>query len=136
MPEDEFEAILARPAEEGAKRVLADVGLEGDEVALDIRNLRSLLDFIRLIRCTAVQTVVRLVTSAVLLALLAGVAIKLRTSAEVRRPARSTYRPTRTRPRGGGTTVCLKGRRERSLDLPERRTRRALRGPEHFGGFP
>jgi len=33
MPEHEFEAIVARAAEEGAKRALADVGLEGDEAA-------------------------------------------------------------------------------------------------------
>ena len=78
MPEHEFEAILARAAEEGAKRALADVGLEGDEAALDIRDLRSMLDLLRLVRRTAVQTVVRAVTTAILLALLAGVAIKLK----------------------------------------------------------
>ena len=78
MPKHEFEAILARAAEEGAKRALADVGLEGDEAALDIRDLRSMLDLLRLVRRTAVQTVVRAVTTAVLLALLAGVAIKLK----------------------------------------------------------
>ena len=32
MPDAEFEAILTRAAEEGAKRALADVGLDGDEV--------------------------------------------------------------------------------------------------------
>jgi len=78
MPEHEFKAILARAAEEGAKRALADVGLEGDEAALDIRDLRSMLDLLRLVRRTAVQTVVRAVTTAILLALLAGVAIKLK----------------------------------------------------------
>jgi hypothetical protein len=78
MPDAEFEAILARAAEEGAKRALADVGLEGDEAALDIRDLRSMLDLLRLVRRTAVQTVVRAVTTAILLALLAGVAIKLK----------------------------------------------------------
>ena len=92
MPEHEFEAILARAAEgeaeqtnvwgtffpPNAKRALADVGLEGDEAALDIRDLRSMLDLLRLVRRTAVQTVVRAVTTAVLLALLAGVAIKLK----------------------------------------------------------
>ena len=40
MPDAEFEAILTRAAEEGAKRALADVGLDGDEAALDIRDLR------------------------------------------------------------------------------------------------
>jgi len=52
----EFEAMLARAAEEGAKRALADVGLDGHEAALDIRDLRSLLDCIRLVRRTAMQT--------------------------------------------------------------------------------
>ena len=29
MPEDEFEAMLSRAAEKGARKALADVGLEG-----------------------------------------------------------------------------------------------------------
>ena len=78
MPEPEFEAILARAAEEGAKRALADVGLEGKEAALDIRDLRSLVECVRLVRRTAVQTTVRMITTGVMLALLAGIAIKLR----------------------------------------------------------
>ncbi|MDK3075285.1 DUF6127 family protein [Sedimentitalea sp. JM2-8] len=40
MPDAEFEAILARATEEGAKRALADVGLDSDEAALDLRDLR------------------------------------------------------------------------------------------------
>lgn len=78
MPEPEFEAILARAAEEGAKRALADVGLEGKEAALDVRDLRSLVECIRFVRRTAVQTTVRMITTGVMLALLAGIAIKLR----------------------------------------------------------
>lgn len=56
MPDAEFEEILTRAAQEGAKRALADVGLDGDEAALDIRDLRSLVDCIRLVRRTAMQT--------------------------------------------------------------------------------
>ncbi|MGN6550646.1 MAG: DUF6127 family protein [Pararhizobium sp.] len=78
MPQAEFEEILARAAEEGAKRALADVGLEGKEAALDIRDLRALLDCIRLVRRTAVQTSVRMITTGIMLALLAGIAIKLK----------------------------------------------------------
>ena len=63
MPDAEFEAILTRAAEEGAKRALADVGLDGDEAALDIRDLRSLVDCIRLVRRTAMQTAVRMITT-------------------------------------------------------------------------
>ena len=66
MPDAEFEAILTRAAEEGAKRALADVGLDGDEAALDIRDLRSLVDCIRLVRRTAMQTAVRMITTAVM----------------------------------------------------------------------
>jgi len=92
MPDAEFEAILTRAAEgeadqknvqwtffpPNAKRALADVGLDGDEAALDIRDLRSLVDCIRLVRRTAMQTAVRMITTGVMLALLAGIAIKLK----------------------------------------------------------
>lgn len=61
--------ILTRAAEEGAKRALADVGLEGDVAALDIRDLRRVVDCIRLVRRTAMQTVVRMITTGVMLAL-------------------------------------------------------------------
>ena len=78
MPDAEFEELLARAAEEGARRALADVGLDGTEAALDIRDLRSLLTSIRFVRRTAVQTTVHLLTTGVILALLAGIALKLK----------------------------------------------------------
>jgi hypothetical protein len=78
MPDAEFEELLARAATQGARRALADVGLDGEEAALDIRDLRSLLEGIRLVRRTAMQTAVRMITTGVLLALLAGIAIKLK----------------------------------------------------------
>ena len=78
MPDAEFEELLARAAEEGAKRALADVGLDGTEAAIDVRDLRSLLASIRFIRRTAVQTTVHIITTGVILALLAGIALKLK----------------------------------------------------------
>jgi hypothetical protein len=78
MPDAEFEELLARAAQQGARRALADVGLDGEEAALDIRDLRSLLEGLRLVRRTAMQTAVRMITTGVLLALLAGIAIKLK----------------------------------------------------------
>ena len=78
MSEIEFQAMLTRAAEEGARRALADAGLDGKEAALDIRDLRSLLDCIRFVRRTAVQTTVHLLTTGILLALLAGIALKLK----------------------------------------------------------
>ncbi|MCA0871388.1 DUF6127 family protein [Seohaeicola saemankumensis] len=78
IPEAEFEAMLARAAQKGARQALADVGLEGQTAALDIRDLRSLLDCIRFVRRTAVQTTVHLITTGLILAMLAGTAIKLK----------------------------------------------------------
>jgi hypothetical protein len=80
MPDAEFEAILTRAAEEGAKRALADVGLDGDEAALDIRDLRSLVDCIRLVRRSAMQTAVRMISTPVMLALQDSVKSALRLS--------------------------------------------------------
>ncbi len=78
MPDAEFEALLARVAEEGAKRALANVGLDGTEAAMDVRDLRSLLASIRFMRRTAVQTTVNILTTGLILALLAGIALKLK----------------------------------------------------------
>ena len=78
IPEAEFEEMLARAARQGARRALADVGLEGNDAALDIRDLRSLLDCVRFVRRTAVQTTVHLITTGLILAMLAGIALKLR----------------------------------------------------------
>jgi len=78
MPRDEFEDLLARAAERGARRALADVGLDGENAAHDIRELRGLLEAFNAAKHTAWQTVVRLVTTGFLLALVAGAVIKLK----------------------------------------------------------
>jgi hypothetical protein len=78
LPAVEFEALLERAAETGARRALHEVGLDGQNAAEDIRDLRSLLAGLRLAKQTAVQTTVRLITTGILLALMAGIAIKLK----------------------------------------------------------
>lgn len=78
MPEAEFEQLLELAAERGARRALEDVGLDGNDAAIDIRDLRSLLGCMRLAKRTAVQTAARLITTGILLALMAGIAIKLK----------------------------------------------------------
>ena len=50
MPDAEFQELLARAATEGARHALANTGLDGAEVAVDIRDLRSRLDCIRFVR--------------------------------------------------------------------------------------
>ncbi len=69
---------MARAAQEGARRALVDAGLDGKEAALDIRDLRALLEGIRLMRRTAAQTVIRMLTAGLILTLLAGIALKLK----------------------------------------------------------
>jgi len=66
MPEEEFEQFLELAVERGAKRALADVGLVDEDAASDIRDLRSLLGAVRIARCTAWQTVVRLITTSLI----------------------------------------------------------------------
>lgn len=78
MPEEEFEQLLELAAQRGAKRALADVGLVDEHAANDIRDLRSLLGAFRMAKHTAWSTVVRLITTGLILALMAGVAIKLK----------------------------------------------------------
>lgn len=50
----------------------------GAEAALDIRDLRSLLGCIRLARRTALRGAVCMITAGVMLALLAGIVLKLK----------------------------------------------------------
>ena len=78
MSESELEELLARAAQEGARRALVDAGLDGREAALDIRDLRALLEGIRLMRRTAAQTIIRMLTAGLILTLLAGIALKLK----------------------------------------------------------
>ncbi len=78
MPEEEFEELLEISAERGAKKALADVGLVDEHAASDIRDMRSLLAALRVAKHTAWSTVVRLITTGLILALMAGVAIKLK----------------------------------------------------------
>ena len=43
LSDTELEAMLARAAEEGARRALTDVGLGGKDAVLTIHDMRSLL---------------------------------------------------------------------------------------------
>lgn len=75
---DDLEDMLDRAAERGAERVLAQLGLENGHAARDIRELRDLLEAWREARRTAWQTLVKVVTTGILAALIIGVAFKLK----------------------------------------------------------
>jgi hypothetical protein len=78
LSDHDLEAMLERAAEEGARRALSDVGLGGKDAVLTIHDMRSLLECIQFVRRTAVQTAVHVITSGVLVALLAGFELRLR----------------------------------------------------------
>jgi hypothetical protein len=78
LPHEDFEEMLCRAAERGANRALTNVGLDGPDAANDIRELRSLLSAFQLAKRTALLTTVKITTAFLLLALITGVAIKLR----------------------------------------------------------
>lgn len=78
LPAAEVEALLERLAETGARRDLHDVGLDGQNAAEGIRDLRSLLVGFRVAKQTAVETAVRRITTGILLELMAGIAIRLK----------------------------------------------------------
>ena len=76
--EPDLEAILERAAAEGARRALSDVGLGGKDAVLTIHDMQSLLECIQFVRRTAVQTAVHVITAGVLVAMLTGIAMKLK----------------------------------------------------------
>lgn len=78
LPQEDFEAMLARAAELGARHALADVGLDGPDAANDIRELRGLLDAFNEAKKTAGLTVVKMLVTGLVMALLAGTFLKLK----------------------------------------------------------
>ena len=78
LRKEDFEDLLDRAAERGAKRALADVGLDGDDAAHDIRELRGLLDAFNEAKKTAGLTIVKMLVTGLVMALLAGAFLKLK----------------------------------------------------------
>jgi len=78
LPRAEFEALLESAAAKGAKKALADVGLEGETAAEDVRDLRSLLEAIKIVRHTALQTMVHVIVTTTLILIVVGATIRLK----------------------------------------------------------
>ncbi|WP_157314551.1 DUF6127 family protein [Chitinibacter sp. GC72] len=78
MPREEFEQLLEQAAQLGARRALVDVGLDGENAAADIRELRGLLEAFHAAKSTAWQTVIKMLTTGFVLALVAGAVIKFK----------------------------------------------------------
>ena len=63
---EELEAMLDRAASRGAKQALASIGLLDDNAHKDVTEMRSLLEAWRDTRRSIWSTVIRIVTTAVL----------------------------------------------------------------------
>ncbi len=73
-----WRALLDDAAEKGARRALAHVGLQDIDAAVDLKDLRALLDAWRDAKRTMRRTVVRWLTTFVLVGLAAWAGAKLR----------------------------------------------------------
>ena len=73
MTEQEIERLIDRAAKEGAKQALRDIGLSDSDAYDDVKELRSLLETWRDTKRTVGQTIARIVTTALLTGLAAGV---------------------------------------------------------------
>ena len=63
---EELEAMLDRAAKKGAAAALRELGLQDDDAASDLREMRSLLDAWRLTKKSIWSTTVKMGTVAVL----------------------------------------------------------------------
>lgn len=77
LPKQDFEDMLERAAERGARHALHEVGLDGADAAHDIRELRNLLDALTRPK-TAGLTIVKMLVTGLVLALMTGTLIKLK----------------------------------------------------------
>ena len=68
IPQDEFEAMLERAAERGARHALHEVGLDGEDAAHDIRELRNLLDAFNEAKKTAGLTIIKMLVTGMVMA--------------------------------------------------------------------
>lgn len=73
----QFDAAIDRAAEQGALRALKELGLDDVNAPNDLRELRALLKSWQEVRKSALQAIVKFLTTALLGALLLGLGIKL-----------------------------------------------------------
>jgi len=72
----EIEQMIERAAERGANRALQQLGLHDDGAAVDVAELRSLLDAWRTVRMSMIKTAANMFTAFLLGALALGAGLK------------------------------------------------------------
>ena len=79
MPRWQFDEALREAGKVGAKETLREIGLNGDnhkQAAQDIADFRSIVQAMRSVRSTFLNTLVKLATYALVALLLGGIAMK------------------------------------------------------------
>lgn len=76
VPRQEFESLLEQAACRGARKALHEVGLNDENAAADVRDLRDLLSAMRTAKQEAFRAFIRWLTLGILVLLMAGVAVK------------------------------------------------------------
>jgi multidrug resistance efflux pump len=72
----ETKELIEKAGEEGAKRALQNIGLADETAGEDVRELRNLLDAWRGAKRTMGQTIIRMITTGILMALAVGIYAK------------------------------------------------------------
>ncbi len=78
LPQEELERLLECAATKGAKTALHGVGLDGEDAAHDIRELRNLLDAFNEAKKTAGLTIIKMLVTGLVLVVVAGTVLKLK----------------------------------------------------------
>jgi 2-iminoacetate synthase ThiH len=78
LSEEQLKSLINEAAEEGARRALHSVGLHDEKSADDVKDLRNLLKSYRTAKRVVGEQMLRVVTTAILAALVAGLAIKMK----------------------------------------------------------
>jgi hypothetical protein len=73
MTEQELELLLDRAAKRGAQEALKSIGLSDENAYHDMKEIRNLLDAWRATKQTVGHTIARVITTAILTALAAGI---------------------------------------------------------------
>lgn len=77
----ELQTLLIQAAHAGAKQALADIGLNDVEAGNDIRDLRDWIRACRLVKSEALKTAASVITKAVIMAIVVGIAYMIGTRA-------------------------------------------------------
>jgi len=78
MTESEIEILINRAADRGAEQALKKIGLIDENAYDDVRELRGLLEAWRATKKTVGQTILRWLTTALLVALAASMYFKVK----------------------------------------------------------